>query len=326
LAAIVPGLIAAREARAVPRLVDRLFDPETRLDELEGLVDAIAELGDESASQPLARFLAMYHADSALAAQPAPLVAAARALLKRGGAHAELVHRVAQASITLPALRTRLAELAVTAETARAPALVATTAPLAAAPLPAMLDDAAVKRTLAEHAEDLRVCTLSELARNPGFRQLRLSFVVKSDGAFTGLQVLPDHAELQRCLKARFVGLRFPPFESGRRLASYTVAIHSDAVSAALAQPTAAERPFWKLAELRAGPWPALPAGPAWWQNQNPLFVAVDDTLTPNAAPAPPAARPASSQTPEASQPPHGPQPPTDAAPLEKWWLPAGAP
>ena len=318
LAAIVPGLLAARETRAVPRLVDRLFDPETRLDELEGLVNAIAELGDQSASQPLAKFLAMYHADTAFAEQPAPLLAAARALLKRGGAQAELVQQLVQAPITLPGLRTSLSELAATpTPTSQAPA---SAAPLATAPLPAMLDDAAVKRTMAEHAEDLRVCILSELARNPSLRQVRLSFVVKKGGDFAGLQVLPDHPELQQCLKSRFAVLRFPAFESGRRLASYTVAVHSDAVTAALAQPTAAEQPFWKLAERRAGPWPALPAGPAWWQNQNPLFVTVDDTLTPNTAPATPAARAASPAPPPASRPP------VEPAAQDKWWLPAGAP
>jgi outer membrane protein assembly factor BamB len=331
LAAIVPGLVAAHETRAVPRLVDRLFDPETRLDELTELVEAIAQLGDQSASYALAKFLAMYHADSSLAADPTSLVAAARALLKRNDSHVALVQQLAQAPITLPGLRTSLAELLSAPEAPAAPAVAVAPAGIAAAAVPGTLADADVKQAMAEHADDLRTCILSELARNPSMRQLRLSFVVKNDGSFEGLQVLPDHAQLQACLKLRLTALRFPRFERGRRLASYTVAVHSDAVSAALAQPTASERPFWKVAELRAGPWPHVPSVAPWWENQNPLFVAVDDTLTPGStsttgatlappvAPAPGATQPASK--PAASDA----APPTAPAAVDQWWLPAGA-
>jgi outer membrane protein assembly factor BamB len=323
LAAIVPSLVAAHETRAVPRLVERLFDPDTRLPELEGLVDAIAQLGDESASQPLARFLAMYHADSSLAAEPASLVAAARALLARGGSHAELVQAVARASITLPALRATLAELLSTPAAPDAPQLAAAAAaPIAAAAAPELLSDAAVKRVFADHADDLRMCILSELARNPSLRLLRLSFVVKSDGGLDGLQVLPDHAELVQCLKSRFAGLRFPAFQGGRRLASYSVAVHSDAVSAALAQPRAAgaEQPFWRLSELRAGPTAPVPNVAPWWENRNPLFVAVDDALTPSAAPV--TDPPSSTQKPDAGAA----KQPEENAPPDKWWLPTAAP
>jgi hypothetical protein len=323
LAAIVPALVATHETRAVPRLVERLFDADTRLDELEGLVDAIAQLGDESAGQPLARFLAMYHADSSLAAEPASLAAAARALLARGGSHAALVQAVARASITLPALRATLVELLATPLAPEASQLTAAVAPAAAAAAPPeLLSDAAVQRVFAEHTDDLRICILSELTRNPSLRLLRLSFVIKSDGGLDGLQVLPDHAELVQCLKSRFAGLRFPAFQAGRRLASYSVAVHSDAVSAALAQPklAGAEQPFWRLSELRAGPLARVPNVAPWWENRNPLFVAVDDALPASAAPV--ASPPPTAGTPDAGVP----KQPQEAAPPDKWWLPAATP
>ena len=42
------------EQRAVPGLIDRLFDPDTRQSELQLLVDAIAKLGGTQANTPLA--------------------------------------------------------------------------------------------------------------------------------------------------------------------------------------------------------------------------------------------------------------------------------
>ena len=323
LAAIVPSLLALHETRAVPRLVERLFDPDTQLDDLEGLVNAIAELGDESASQPLARFLSMYHADSSLAANPAALVAAARALLSRKGSGADLVHAVASAAITSPNLRPRLAELMPKpAPVAAAPAAVVSAPPTEAAS--DWLSDAEVKRVFAQYAGELRTCVLSELGRNPALRQLRLSFVLRSDGALAGLQVLPDHPELLQCLRTQLATLRFPAFRAARRLASYTIAVHSDAVSEVLSEPRdeRAEQPFWRLAELRAGPIAQLPVAPPWWQNQNPLFVAVDESVSPAPATAPPraaaseaAAAPADKQAPATLSP----APP---AKVDQWWLP----
>lgn len=80
LAAIVPALVAQREARAVPALVEHLFDPATDAADLPLLVDALAALGGTGAREPLAQFLALYRNDSALADQPETLRLLARVL------------------------------------------------------------------------------------------------------------------------------------------------------------------------------------------------------------------------------------------------------
>jgi hypothetical protein len=328
LAAIVPALVATHETRAVPRLVERLFDPDTRLDELLSLVDAIASLGDASAAEPLARFLAMYHADSALSDDPAALLAAARALRARGGAaNDKLLQAVAGDTSTLPALRANLAEL-------NAPKVAALAAPPTAAPaaneaqadLPEMLSDEAVQRALSEHADDLRTCAIEELARDPNLHALRLSFVVKNDGSFSGLAVLPEHAPLLQCLRGRLTTLRFPAFRAGRRLASYTVAVHPNADLGLPANDATAARPFWKLSEMRAGPGAKVPSLAPWWQDQNPLFVAVEDApriaLPSSSVPSTPAAsgpkKPAAAAT--------EPKPPAQPVNEDAWWLPTHKP
>jgi hypothetical protein len=219
-------------------------------------------------------------------------------------------------------LRASLAELQ------QPPAAEATAAPAAAvaettlASLPERLSDEALQRPFVEHADDLRACTLEELTRNPNLRSLRLSFVVQSDGGFSGLSVLPDHAELRRCLQTRLGAMRFPAFRGTRRLASYSVAVHAN-TDLALAQPTEAgtERAFWKLAEWRAGPITTLPSAAPWWQDENPLFVAVDTAAK---------AGPATDATPvePAAGPPKPARAASEAKPSEPpaedaWWLPA---
>ena len=330
LAAIVPALVSAGERRAVPRLVERLFDPDTALADLVGLVEAIAQLGDAGASEPLARFLALYHADSSLADDPRALLSAARVLSAREDPNSRaLMQRIARAPSTLPALRAGLAELAPeplppTAAEASAPPPAATEQEL-----PERLSDEAVQRAFAGRAEELRVCTLAELARNPSLRALRLSLVVRNDGSYTGLSVLPQRPELTACLKEKLVGLRFPAFRSGRRLTSYTIAVRPDAPSAA--EFAGGERvPFWKSAEQRAGASAKIPKMPPWWQDQNPLYVSVDEA--PKAvAREPHKSEPAAPHTPSKQGPPAPKPAPAapvneDKGPEDAWWLPVQSP
>ncbi|HEY2733446.1 MAG TPA: hypothetical protein VGI70_05655, partial [Polyangiales bacterium] len=329
LAAIVPALVAAHETRAVPRLVERLFDPATPLDELRLLVEAIASLGDTAAAQPLARFLAMYHADSSLADDPSSLTAAARALHQRGGrSDEEMLQGFSHDTATLPALRASLAELPQPMAAEPPPPTAAEPAAAASAEtnVPERLSDDAIARALATKAEELRTCTLEELTRNPDLRSVRLSFIVKGDGSFDALSVLPDHPAFSQCLQARLSSLRFPPFRSGRRLASYNVAVHPN-MELALTPPSAAgERPFWRNSELRAGAAAQIPDTPPWWRDQNPLFVAVDEAPKPanNAAKAvvsEPAVTPKEPATTQKSIRPAESKP-VESAPDDAWWLP----
>lgn len=324
LAAIVPALISNRETRALPRLVDRLFDPDTRSDELTLLVDAIAALGSPSEfGPPLSQFLALYHADSSLAAAPEALIAAARVLARSGvPAYLTAVEQYAHAPATTAGLRAGLVQL--TAASKPAPSAAAQAeAPAPAAPevaLPETLSDAQIQRTFVERADDLRTCVLAELARNPSLRALRLAVVITHDGRLTGVQVLPDRPELVGCLKPKLLATRFPPFRRGRRLANYTIAVHPNRSLTPGASLLANDRPqnFWRLAELRGRAAAAVdraPRQPAWWRNQNPLFVSVD---TPTPTNTETTAAPAKPPTETGAQAKPKEEPAPDA-----WWLPS---
>jgi outer membrane protein assembly factor BamB len=315
LAAIVPGLVALHETRALPRLVERLFDPDTRLSELPIVVTAIATLGGPSALPALAEFLAMYHADSSLAAAPDALSAAARALWASSvPAHRALVASVARDPATLDDARAELTALLNPETTNSAPlAQAEPETPKPEAALPITLSDEAIARTFVEHADDLRGCVLSELASNPALRAVRLAFVINGNGSLSGLQVLPDHAELVACLKPKLLAAHFPAFGRARRLANYTIAVHPDARSFERPNDNAAGENFWHFAQLRAAG--VGRTGKPWWRNRNPLFVSVESEPAPS-----PSASQAKQPTGESTgTAPAG----RAAAPADAWWLPA---
>ena len=327
LAAVVPALIANKETRALPRLADRLFDPDTRSDELTLLVDAIATLGSPSEfGPPLSQFLALYHADSSLAAAPEALIAAARALARSGvPAYAAAVEQLAHAPATTAGLRAGLVPLTAASKPAPAAEAQATSAPAASQEvLPETLSDAQIQQTFVERADDLRTCVLAELARNPSLRALRLAVVITHEGRLTGVQVLPDRPELVACLKPKLLATRFPQFRQGRKLANYTIAVHPNRSLLPGGSLLANDRPqnFWRLAELRgraAAAVDRVPGKNAWWRNQNPLFVSVDTpTPTTSTETTPP---PAKTPTETGAQPKPNEEPAPDA-----WWTPAQQP
>ncbi|MFI5309288.1 MAG: PQQ-binding-like beta-propeller repeat protein, partial [Polyangiales bacterium] len=170
LAVIVPPLIEAHERRAVPRLVERMFDHETPIAVLPLVVRAVSELGDDGVIEPLAAFLRLYRADSTFAAQPEALLEACRGILAHGGQRGEaLLHEIAGDGRAQPALARGAAALLDALHTQRAPSIARASAAneLQAAPLPAKLSQPAVDATFAEHADDLRACVLAARERNP---------------------------------------------------------------------------------------------------------------------------------------------------------------
>jgi hypothetical protein len=331
LAAIVPGLITNHETRAVPRLVDRLFDPDTEPDELTLVVNALATLAGAEANPALAKFLALYHADSSLADAPGSLIAAAQALSAHAGAsETALLQKVAHDPATRDGLRAGILPLMAAATVATEPqATTPQAAPAQAeAALPETLSDADIQRVFVAHADDLRQCVLAELARNPSLRALRMAFVISSDGWLTGLQVLPNRPELVGCLKPKLSATRFPRFQHGRRLANYTIAVRPEASLTPGASLMARESTasFWKLAETRATGKPKPKNRAPWWRNQNPLYVTVDDTPKPAATSNEPTVAPAQHDAePGKLAPPNaqGAPPETKDAPPDAWWLPA---
>jgi hypothetical protein len=352
LAAIVPGLVKNNEQRAVPRLIDRLFDPDTRLSELQLLVDAIAKLGGASAKKPLADFLALYHADSSLADDVSSLLAAAKALTPEAASapptaaaarnvepELQLLEAISKDPSTLAPVKDGLVSLLATASApaAQQEEVVATQADLDPEPEPPVLErlnDSTISSVFSAHAGELRECIAAELARNPGLRALRFHFIVESSGKLSRFAVWPKRAELLECLQPKIEQLRFPAFARGRRLASYTFALRSDASRDEAASVQEGTKPFWFIAQLRGVGASSLSERAPWWQNQNPLYVSVEEPTKPadqadaKQAPVESQAKPtkaaAGSDNGPASGPTEASPPPTEDKPAgDQWWVPA---
>jgi outer membrane protein assembly factor BamB len=344
LAAIVPGLVKNNEQRAVPRLIDRLFDPDTRLSELQLLVDAIAKLGGPQAKKPLADFLALYHADSSLADDVSSLLTAAKALAPEAPASAQaaagaprrpepelqLLEAIAKDPSTLAPVKDGLVSLLATSAPAPQAEAVASqdSEPEPEAPVLERLNDETISSVFSAHAGELRECIAAELSRNAGLRALRFHFIVESSGKLSRFAVWPKRAELLECLQPKIEQLQFPAFARGRRLASYTFALRSDA-SRDEAEVQEGAKPFWFVAQLRGVGAPSETERAPWWQNQNPLYVSVEEPSKPTdqadakqapvesqAKPSPAAADGDKRQTPP---PASGEEKPA----TDQWWVPA---
>lgn len=341
LAAIVPGLVTNNEQRALPRLIDRLFDPDTRLPELHLLVTTIAKLGGRDAKKPLTDFLALYHADSSLAEDASSLLAAAQALVPESSTdpakpqpELHALELISKDPSTLPALKDRLVSLLAT--TAPAPEQAVAAAEPEPAPEPPIqerLSDATITSVFSAHAGELHECIAAELARNAGLRALRFHFVVENTGKLSRLSVWPQRAELIACMQPKLEQLQFPAFARGRRLASYTLALRADAKRDEDASSPEHSKPFWFIAQLRGVGAQVDAERAPWWHNQNPLFLSVEE-------PSKPAAQSDAKQAPVESQSkpapaaigseakPTGETPtpkPEEKPATDQWWLPGAA-
>jgi hypothetical protein len=346
LKAIVPGLVTNGEVRAVPRLVDRLFDPDTRVSELNLLVQGIATLGGKEAHKPLAEFFALYHADSALDEDVSALLSAAR-VLWTGAQRSDLavVDAAAKDPSTLAEVKAGLVPLLATASpgTPEAPPQNTTgdnPPPSPALAAPERLSDSAIAGTFASHASELRECVGAELARNAGLKALRFNLIIENSGAIARFSVWPKRDELVACLQPKLDALRFPAFARGRRLANYTLPLlDPPAPSSREETPREGAQPFWFIAQLRGVGAPSAAERTPWWHNQNPLYVSVEAAPKPQPQAAQTSTTPAeasgAARTPDSAA---GSKPaavsggspsdrPTQAAPeppTEQWWVPSG--
>jgi outer membrane protein assembly factor BamB len=102
--------VAALKAKeAVPLLVEYLRLPDTDVDAVTEIADAVLELEAKQSVEPFGDFLLQYRADPAFRAQPKPLVAASNVLLKLGGAkERSLLNFVAEEPQTLEPLAEHL--------------------------------------------------------------------------------------------------------------------------------------------------------------------------------------------------------------------------
>jgi hypothetical protein len=112
--------VAALKAKeAVPLLVEYLRLPETDLEAVSEIAEAVLALEAKQSIEPFGDFLLQYRADPGFAAHPTPLVAASNVLLKLGGAKEKsLLHFIAEEPQTLEPLAEHLRRALAPAEEA----------------------------------------------------------------------------------------------------------------------------------------------------------------------------------------------------------------
>lgn len=107
-ASLARAAVHLEERRAVPALLAHLRDPQTPVEELAGIVDALRLLGDRSAAEPLEDFLRLYHAeepDDALGAALGNAADALAALL--GPVAGDTLREIADDTLGMPMVRGR---------------------------------------------------------------------------------------------------------------------------------------------------------------------------------------------------------------------------
>jgi hypothetical protein len=269
-------------------------DHETPASVLPQVVQAVVELGDASVVPALERFLVLYHSDSTFAEHPEALVWAATGIFRHGGPPGrEGLTALASDARTLAGLRDGITGLfdaerrgeeeRLAREAADAEAAAAEAARRAEAELPDRLSQEQINQTFAEHAEPLRECVAGEIGRNPVLGQVRLVFILNSDGRPDEIGVAPNTPELVACMQERVSAIAFPRFRARRMRATFTISVRGgapvtpSAPSSVLEPAIPADAPWWTFWERRATATSAAPRDPAvrpFWEPREAPVVA----------------------------------------------------
>jgi hypothetical protein len=214
---------------ALPYLITHLEDPSTPSDELPGLFDGLAQLGDPRAVAPVEAYVRLYHADATDAPAIEALAAASRALVVLAPARAEPLRALADDPMAPAPARERLAValVPVAAEAAPTPAAPARPTPAGRAEpvpeadpaLPSSVTTEMAEQALAPAQAGLRRC----LERPDGDPHpvARLMLMVNEEGAIQTVTVTPS--ELQACVEPLVRDRSFPRTRRGRQVVIHTV-------------------------------------------------------------------------------------------------------
>ena len=309
LEAIVPALLEMEHTEAVPQLITHMMDHETPARVLPDVVRAVVRLGGEEAVPALRNFLVLYRADSEFQGPVADqepeeeggepvradpearaLAFAAAGIFEHGGVEgrelltalsgesarthepiASHIQGLYQAEAEAEARRQREEEEA-------AQRALAEAAAEAEANLPRRLSQEQINATFANNADAVRECVAGELERNPRLNQVRLVFILSSDGQASDLTVAPNSEELVDCMRGQVAAIEFPRFRQRRMRANFVVSIRGGVEEVEggqpAVQPLPEDAPWWAWSQRRAelrGVASAVPADvEPWWTEREP--------------------------------------------------------
>ena len=235
---IVARTLTEMEAReAVPALLEHLMDHETSINDLREVAAAVVALGDASIVGPLRDFLIRYHRDSAFAENAEPLFVMADGLFTHGHvAEQELLQQIRADANTLAPLREHInARFDAISEAEREEREAARQEAIEAqGPTPEeiceqqreehyQLTQEEINDALRANAEVLRECFMAEMERNPETGQVRIVWLLTSEGEGINWDIVPRSPELLTCLLPHLRSIQFPCIRSYRQRARFGV-------------------------------------------------------------------------------------------------------
>lgn len=232
--ALAQAAMRMNERRAVPLLIAHLRDPQTPLEDLPALVNALKTLGDRSAADSLEDFVRLYHAEDATDSLTSALSLAIDALVALAGpVSADALREVADDPLGIGQVRSRaaaalegLGEASAAAQQADAvrqngePDAEPTEGSDADAdPRPEMLTMQHVEAALSPTMNDLQTCMRQDRTHPPS---VRIVIVVDGEGQVQQVTTQPPSA--QACIAPFVTGATFPANRRGtRQVLTYTL-------------------------------------------------------------------------------------------------------
>ncbi|NMC69099.1 MAG: PQQ-binding-like beta-propeller repeat protein [Myxococcales bacterium] len=234
---VAQSLVAMQARAAVTGLVAHLLDPETPLEDLQEVAQALVDLGDASLISTFESYLTLYHADSAFSQNPNALNVLADGLLKYGGEEERrFLDNLVASTYTLPALKAHIQKRYDEIEQARlaaeeaarlaAEAAAAGTVSAVQEVLPQTLSREQVGQAMTANAALIAPCVQAKMQRSPTLSQVRMVFRLSNTGQASDLSVLPsDDAEFTACLSEALSQIQFPRFLALSQRAQFTIDI-----------------------------------------------------------------------------------------------------
>lgn len=290
IAVLAEALATQGVSAAVKPLKARLFDYQTKAEDLPAIARALSKLDAKAAYTAIGDFLQRYRADSSMAPYP------------------DIMANLAQLMLELDKNRasTDLTQLANRRHTLR-PCAAALQALLPAeAPSPASIDLAQaatasqqadtnntsqqawpkglrpwtnIRATFEAHNRDLLNCAKSSAAAPP-FKRIRIALVIAGNGHTMHRYYHPSDPAVSRCLDATLDSIQFSKSRTARQVAVYTVQLPPPETPSRPATPP----PEWWTAyrDLAQAASPGSQTGTRlpWWQDKHPLLPKAPATYT----------------------------------------------
>ncbi|MBN1770621.1 MAG: PQQ-binding-like beta-propeller repeat protein, partial [Deltaproteobacteria bacterium] len=298
------SLVAMQARTAVTGLVAHLLDPETPIEDLQEVAQALVELGDASLITTFESYLTLYHADSAFSQNSNALNVLADGLLKYGGdEERRFLDNLVASGYTLPTLKAHIQKRYDEMEQARlaaeeavrlaAEAAAAGEVSTVQAALPQTLSRDQIGQTMTANAASIAPCVQAKMQRSPTLSQVRMVFRLSNTGQASDLSVLPsDDAEFTACLSEVLSQIQFPRFLALSQRAQFTIDINTP-------EPPPGTAPGTTPPGTGTPPTPLLPGSP----------IVPTGPVGPAAPPPPPPGVPGAGTVPVAPLPPPPPPP-----------------